>query len=183
MKVENFKNCHFNPLEKDFSTKAVTLTGITDNLALIKFVICMYDPQSPMRNSYPEMGQRRTQSAKLTGHTATDEVDQEEAVVALGYLKVIKSRVWNTIVSLENTHWQYTKMLMEPVNAGDNPTVKERRELSNYRNEIATLLVSINSDLEDMYNKFYGDKSLQSAVDDLTVSLTPEKLAELLSVA
>ena len=131
----DYKKMEFNPTVKKplFSSypKLVQILGKADD-KLTRYVLLMYDMNSPLREYYPEISKRKQFAASIAGFDLDTEdvtglfdfkvkVDDEEVPyeellnLIVKYLKYQNNYVWSMIVSNEQAFYEFNKRVMLPV--------------------------------------------------------------------
>jgi len=101
--------------------------GYLDNL--LRYIIMVYDPRSPLVVNEKDLGLRKQSAADLAGLSVMGDENVEAVFTCqynniseliAGYLRrFAKSKEWAAICAFEFTFWESIKELMEPIN-GDN---------------------------------------------------------------
>lgn len=158
-----------------------------DDEMVCRYVIALYDPKSPLPKSESNLLRRKEIAAEIAGFDLVDDKEQVEELISCRYPKAVfmihnylrtfsKSMEWSLITSLEESFWEYTTRLKQPVTVGKADkdliaAVTAKTQLANdakeildmYRNEIA---------------KFYqDDKDLIDSASKRR-GFTPEKMAK-----
>jgi hypothetical protein len=187
-KAEDFSKCVFNPLKKDvISGRAQELTekytGPCDVKSLLKYIIAVYDPKSPIVKEYPELEKRKEAGAMFAG---IDEEyreklfsceNEEDAKLIIQYLKIVKSRVWGMMVSIEQTIWEYNQRLFIPISAEKD---KDSVAAVNMKSKMAEDVVLMNERLENLSRQFYGDDVETLKTRKVVERFTPEAMARVI---
>lgn len=179
---EDFKQCRFNPLDKDLFTTYPQLKDFhTVDLKRLRLVIALYDPKSPLIRDYTDLGLRKQYAATLVGYSLDDKelpalfdfTDPDFASTVNIFLKeFVSSRLWAMIVSNEQMFWEFNERLRKKVKGQDD---KAELQAVDVQRKLAESLDEINVRLEAYYDKFYhGDSLLQEAAKKKRV--TPENI-------
>jgi hypothetical protein len=209
--LQQFSRCLYNPLEKNLIKTYPRLLGLFPNEderpaaereKLLRYIIALYDPASPLKKELPDLNIRKQQAAILAGYDLVKDADQLELIYAFmakvqiteegktltvtatdsvlvdvvdGFLKRhIQSRLWAMICSFEQTWWEWNARMMKPVMslAGKD---KDEMQAIQIKSKIAEEMDKLNTKLDEYYDKFYhGDSQLQEAVKK---RITPESIA------
>lgn len=172
---EQFNRTLFNPLEKNLLKTYPRLLGLFPNEderpieereKLLRYVIALYDPASPLQKEYPELLVRKEMAALLAGFDlAKDEarlvelyscLDDSVVELIIAYLKIVRNRTWSMIVSIEQTVWEYNLRLLSPISKGDKGD-KDLVAAVNMKSKMAEDLGVMNERLDEYLKKFYGD--------------------------
>src|ERR1017187_9849040 len=125
--LESFKDCLFNPLHKDVLKKYPVLSEVSTNERLLKYILCLYDPKSPLIRDYRNnVANRKREAARLAGYDLSKDVKFLEdlysfqnkiaASSAIVFLRDhIHNMLWTMIVSHEQTFYEYNERLLKPV--------------------------------------------------------------------
>jgi len=189
---KEFSGCIFNPLAKTgMLDKYPRLNEIIlpewfdENLdSIIRFVICVYDPKSPLFVTERDLNYRKGVAAELSGFNMSNE-EFLASIYACTHeyfvdftmrflMRFIKSKEFAAIVIVENCFWESAKKLMEPI-SGKNS--KEELEAVQKKSAIKDELDKDIARLDKYYKSFFGDDN------DLEVKaktrMTPESIAKL----
>lgn len=205
---KDFKGCAFNPLVKgkmlnEYSRLCEIISPEWDTPyldELIRYVICVYDPKSPLAIQERDLNYRKGVAAELA-KMDMDNNDFIQAVYNCSYImknvsvedallggdfplisdlimkylmRFVKSKEWAAIIIVENCFWESAKKLMEPI-SGKNS--KEELEAVQKKSAIKDELDKDIARLEKYFKSFFGDD------DDLALRaktrVTPESIAKL----
>lgn len=195
---KEFSKMEFNPTVKRQLAvaypKLKDLVGAVDDRQL-RYVILMYDVNSPLRNHYPELIKRKQFAASLAGYDLDKDdvtelfdfklkvdgvyVPHEELIaVIIKYLKYQNNWVWSMIVSNEQAFYEYNMRVMMPV---DGMKDKDILQAIN----IKTQIMSSQDDIYQRLQKYYkdltgGDADLEEAITKRK-RLRPEEIANVQS--
>lgn len=184
---KEFANCAFNPMTKGRITrnypKLVDILKPEDRTQphidrLLKYIIALYDPQSPLIYQEKELKFRKIAAAEVAEFN--DEIDAEllskmyegkdelTVRVTILYLKkFVKNRTWAMIQSAEAAFWTATEKLMT--------SVSETKFDASAQLDIQD---KTHERLDKLYLDFYGnDIDLMRA--DLDQDISPEKVAKM----
>jgi hypothetical protein len=184
MNKEDFKNCLFNPLEKNLLTTYPRLAELgTKDEKLLRYVIFLYDPGSPLIKEFKDLTMRKRQAASLAGmdlkkdlepiYSFTDQVALNAVDV---YLKsFISSRLWYIICGREQTVYEYAQRMMKPIEVKVGSDEQQEMKSMAIKSTFSKDLTAINDALEADLIKFFGND------DDLAKAkrkgFTPEDMA------
>lgn len=102
----HFNNCRFNPFDE-------IEIGIEEKLA--KYIVCLYDPKSPLIRGEQNLVKRRSIAAEIAGATF-EHTDETFVAGVQKYLQeYAKSMEWALLVSLEIAYWEYILRLQQPI--------------------------------------------------------------------
>lgn len=169
---KEFLNLEFNPtVKKPLTTvypKLKSIVGDVDDKVL-RYVVLMYDINSPLRNSYPELGKRKEFAADLAGYDLVEDDVTElfEFRVKVGedyepnddlldmiikYLKYQNNWVWSMIVSNEQAFYEYNRRVMMPVDGAKDKDILQAIN-------IKTQIMSSQDDIYQRLQRYFKDLS------------------------
>ena len=201
--LESFKDCLFNPLHKDVLKKYPVLSEVSTNERLLKYILCLYDPKSPLIRDYRNnVANRKREAARLAGYDLSKDVKFLEdlysfqnkiaASSAIVFLRDhIHNMLWTMIVSHEQTFYEYNERLLKPVEDALSYTsinkegreeetsvdVKEKDIMStvSMKSKLIDDCKKIYNLLTEYYEKMFEDKELREQV--VVSRITPESMA------
>lgn len=157
----------------------------------LRYILLMYDVNSPMRAYYPDLEQRKTAAADMAGFdwdTETMEeifefkIKVEESVVpnddllnmVMDFLKYQNNWVWTMIVSNSEAFYEYNRRVMMPVEGTRDKDILQAIN-------IKTQIMSSQDDIYQRLQRYYrdlsgGDTVLEDAVK-VRKRLRPEEIA------
>lgn len=154
---------------------------------VIKYICYLYDPNSPLKEFFPDMSRRKEQAATLAGFDLEDNRTKDiiEGMMSLKnkgvlimideYLRFVNSRTWSMIVSNEETFYEYQSKLLRSVEAERDKDLLQALQI---KGKIMEDLDNINERLEKYYLKLYaGDEDLVKTITTRR-SITPENLGD-----
>ncbi len=115
-----------------------------DRNFVIRYVVYAYDPESPfVKNSASELSKRKEAAADEAGFERnkktgkfTDEVyemmdfkKEEVNNMIFCYLRILNNYTWVQITTDEQLFWEYTKLLMEPLENTDEKKLMESAKI------------------------------------------------------
>jgi hypothetical protein len=191
---KDFSKMEFNPtIRKNLIVeypKLKSILGAADD-KLARYVLLMYDINSPLRHHYPELGKRKEFAADLAGYDLMkDDVtqlfdfklkdgDEEEPYeelleLTIKYLKYQNNMVWFMIVSNEQAFFEYNRRVMMPVDGARDKDILQAVEIK----------TKIMSSMDDIYlrlQKYFrdlsgGDEKLEEILTKRK-RLRPEEIA------
>ena len=190
-----FLKVEFNPtVKKNLTTvypKLKDIVGVVDDKQL-RYVILMYDINSPLRHHYPDLVKRKQFAADMAGYDLNkDDVttlfefkiknDQDEYVpnedmlkMIMKYLKYQNNWVWSMIVSNEQAFYEYNMRVMMPV---DGARDKDILQAINIKTQIMTSQDEIYQRLQKYYRDLSGGDSQLEEVITKRKRLRPEEIA------
>lgn len=189
---KSFDQCTFNPLiEGKLLTEYPKLCEIlapewedTAPLdSLLRYMIIVYDPKSPLFRDERDLNYRKSQAAELAGFDMEDEqlliaVYESHyplfADLIVRYLtRFGRSREWAAICAFEFAFWESIRKLMEPISG---KTSKEELESVQKKSAIKEEIDKDIKRLDELYRKFLGeDEDLEKKVKQ---RLRPELVAD-----
>lgn len=151
--------------------------------AIIRYMIMVYDPKSPLFRDERDLNYRKSLAAELAGMDMNDEtyliaIYESHlplfADLVVRYLtRFARSKEWAAICAFEACFWESVRKLMDPITG---KTSKE--ELESVQKK-AAIKVEIDNDikrLDEYYRKFFGeDEDLDKKVRK---RLRPELVAD-----
>lgn len=193
---KDFAKCFFNPLEKNLLKTYPRLNDLLpqevpeDDLLcnegekLIKYVLALYDPKSPIIKDNPDYSSRKQAAAILAGYslhdtTKLDTVYTCDSEYMVGFIvnflrNVVQSRIWASLQADEQTYWEFIYRMMLPINRekGD----KDQVQAVAVKTKLSEDKESILSRVESNLSKFLGeDEDLKKKVKKQDFS--PEYMA------
>lgn len=154
---------------------------------LIKYICYLYDPNSPLKEFFPDMSRRKEQAAILAGFDLEDNSTKDivsdmmslknKGVLLMidEYLRFVNSRTWSMIVSNEETFYEYQSKLLRSVEAERDKDLLQALQI---KGKIMEDLDNINERLEKYYLKLYaGDEDLVKTITTRR-TITPENLGD-----
>ena len=183
---KDFSIMEFNPLMKgkilDKYPKLKDLMGEAED-KVVRYILLMYDLNSPLRHHYPELFKRKQFAADLAGYNLDKddvvglfdfrvktedghEPDEELIRVTMNYLKYQNNMVWVMIVSNEQAFFEYNKRVMMPVDGNKDKDILQAVEIK----------TKIMQSMDDIYQRLqkYG-RDLTGGDDKLEEVLTKKK--------
>jgi hypothetical protein len=160
---------------------------------MVRYILLMYDINSPLRKHYPELGKRKKFAADLAGYDLEDvsclfdfkikvedeyEPYNELIDMIMLYLQYQNNWVWTMIVSNEQAFFEYNRRVMMPV---DGSRDKDILQAINIKTQIMTSQDEIYQRLQKYYNELSGgDEDLDNAIT-IRKRLRPEEIANVQS--
>lgn len=203
---KDFKRCLFNPLGKsklateprlqalfplmdEDNEDAVVFTAEVPREKLLKYILCMYDPESPLLKE-PSLEIRKIQAAQIAGYDLEGDSDWLEKevfscknavviTVLVRYLMLRKSREFAGIMADEQTYWEFVKRLMEPIGKAD----KERDEIASLdiKTKLSEAKEVLNQRLTNNWKKFFNDDDAAAKQATQVNVWTPEAAAGIIA--
>lgn len=190
-----FLKVEFNPtVKKNLTTvypKLKDIVGVVDDKQL-RYVILMYDINSPLRHHYPDLVKRKQFAADMAGYNLDkDDVttlfefkikndldeyvpNEEMLKVIMKYLKYQNNWVWSMIVSNEQAFYEYNMRVMMPV---DGARDKDILQAINIKTQIMTSQDEIYQRLQKYYRDLSGGDTQLEEVITKRKRLRPEEIA------
>jgi len=185
---KDFDFCQFNPLVSGKMLEAYPkLLEIiepdwidADVDALLRFIIMVYDPKSPLIANEKDINYRKGVAGELAGMddpdileticTATHAYSSDLTIKYL--MRFAKSKEWAAICAFESSFWESIKEVMKPISGKNSKEVLDSvQKKSAIKEEIEKDILR----LDKLYRTFFGDD------DDLQNRtkrrLTPELMA------
>lgn len=189
-----YSRMEFDPtVKKNLTTvypKLNDIVGSGDD-KMLRYVILMYDVNSPLRQHYPELGKRKEFAASMAGYDLmkddvttlfdfkiNDEPYEELLDMIIRYLKYQNNWVWAMIVSNEQAFFEYNRRVMMPVEGSKD---KDILQAINIKTQIMTSQDEIYQRLQKYYRDLSGgDSNLEEAIT-IRKRLRPEEIANVQS--
>lgn len=157
----------------------------------IRYILLMYDANSPLRLYYPDLEQRKIAAADLAGFDWGED-DMEEIlefkikteggvvpnedmlVMIMNYLKYQNNWVWTMIVSNSEAFYEYNKRVMMPVEGNRDKDILQAIN-------IKTQIMQSQDDIYQRLQRYYkdmsgGDPTLEEEIK-VRKRLRPEEIA------
>lgn len=147
----------------------------------IRYVVYAYDPESPfVKNGTYDLPKRKEAAAdgagfernKKTGRFSDDVYEmmdfknEEVNKMIFCYLRILNNYTWVQITTDEQLFWEYTKLLMEPLENTDEKKLMESAKIKGILREERN---KTKQDLDKYHKEFYGDNAdLQEKVKRFT---------------
>lgn len=178
-KDQDFNKTLFNPLKKGSIFEAYPrlekLKDIGVDERLVKYIICVYDYNSPFVRDYKDLKLRKQTAAQFVGYDLgkdasllDDLFDFKNSTfidaVDIFLKEFINSMLYYGICANEQTYWEYGKRMMQPIDAADS---KEKDIISAIatKSKLSEDMANIRGRIENDYRKLYGDDDLEKAVN------------------
>lgn len=157
----------------------------------VRYILLMYDVNSPMRAYYPDLEQRKTAAADMAGFDWDTEsmeeifefkIQQEESVVPnddllnmiMEFLKYQNNWVWTMIVSNSEAFYEYNRRVMMPV---EGTRDKDILQAINIKTQIMTSQDDIYQRLQRYYRDLSGGDTVLEESIKVRKRLRPEEIA------
>jgi hypothetical protein len=175
---KEYNKMEFDPTVKKNMTvvypKLKEIVGTEDD-KMLRYVLLMYDINSPLRQHYPELGKRKEFAASIAGYDLmkdnvvslfdfkiNDEPYEELLDIIMKYLKYQNNWVWSMIVSNEQAFFEYNRRVMMPVEGNRD---KDILQAINIKTQIMTSQDEIYQRLQKYYRDLSGgDVDLEEAI-------------------
>ncbi len=192
-KAEDFKKCLFNPIKEDLFSNYDQLhvikkinSAISDKL--MKYIIAVYDFNSPIVYKNRDLKTRKQQGAEFAGYDLMNdgsingimnlEYDYVVEAVDVFLKQFIHNRIWYMISCNESIFWEYGKRMISPVKDsedGKKMTEKAITEAMVLKTKLSEDMQSIDERLDASYKRLYGDEHANKFMNRAT---TPEIIAK-----
>jgi len=189
---QDFDKMLFNPfnikgLIKKKHPKLKMFSSFNDaSESLIKYVLYMYDANTPLKEQFPDLKIRKEQAAILSGFDLDKDKDYLSQIfffldskiieMADEFLRKQNNRVWSMIVSNEQTFFEYQTKLLRPVDGDRDKDILQALQI---KSKIMDDLNTINDRLDSYYMKLYGEDQELLKTIKADKRLTPEFIANL----
>ena len=152
--------------------KITTEEGVKATPSLIKYIAYVYDPNSPLASSHPDLVSRKEHAKQLTKHSGT--IDNHAIFVFIA--RLINNRLWTEIVANETVFDEYTSKVLNPIaNLDEDKTLKAvqiKNTMLNQMGEMRQRIKKLRSEL------FSADEALVESSKE-KLRLTAENIAHL----
>ncbi len=189
---EDFNKMIFNPfsikgsIKKKYPKLKMFKTFESANDSMIKYVLYMYDQNTPLKEQFPELKIRKEQAAILSGFSLIKDNEKLHDVFFFlsdqlvdmvdEFLRKQNNRIWSMIVSNEQTFFEYQTKLLSPVEGDRDKDILQALQI---KSKIMDDLNTINDRLDSYYMKLYGEDQELLKVIKADKRLTPEFIANL----
>lgn len=189
---EDFNKMIFNPfsikgsIKKKYPKLKMFKTFDNANDSMIKYVLYMYDQNTPLKEQFPELKIRKEQAAVLSGFSLIKDNEKlhdmffflSDQLVDMvdEFLRKQNNRIWSMIVSNEQTFFEYQTKLLSPVEGDRDKDILQALQI---KSKIMDDLNTINDRLDSYYMKLYGEDQELLKVIKADKRLTPEFIANL----
>jgi len=187
---EDFNKMIFNPfsikgsIKKKYPKLKMFKTFDSANDSMIKYVLYMYDQNTPLKEQFPELKIRKEQAAVLSGFNLIKDNEKLHDVFFFlsdqlvdmvdEFLRKQNNRIWSMIVSNEQTFFEYQTKLLSPVEGDRDKDILQALQI---KSKIMDDLNTINDRLDSYYMKLYGEDQELLKVIKADKRLTPEFIA------
>jgi hypothetical protein len=179
---KEYARMEFNPLAKKSLVSAYPkLKGIVGDAddKMIRYVLLMYDMNSPLREYYPELDKRKQFAASLAGYdldtedvtglfdfkikVEDEEVPHEDLLnLIVKYLKYQNNYVWTMIVGNEQAFYEFNKRVMIPVDGNRDKDILQAVDI---KNKLMDAQDNIVQRLQKYFRELTGeDEQLEQAI-------------------
>lgn len=189
---DDFNKMIFNPfsikgsIKKKYPKLKMFKTFDSANDSMIKYVLYMYDQNTPLKEQFPDLKIRKEQAAILSGFSLIKDNEKLHDVFFFlsdqlvdmvdEFLRKQNNRIWSMIVSNEQTFFEYQTKLLSPVEGDRDKDILQALQI---KSKIMDDLNIINDRLDSYYMKLYGEDQELLKVIKADKRLTPEFIANL----
>lgn len=189
---DDFNKMIFNPfnikgsIKKKYPKLKMFKTFDSANDSMIKYVLYMYDQNTPLKEQFPDLKIRKEQAAILSGFSLMKDNEKLHDVFFFlsdqlvdmvdEFLRKQNNRIWSMIVSNEQTFFEYQTKLLSPVEGDRDKDILQALQI---KSKIMDDLNIINDRLDSYYMKLYGEDQELLKVIKADKRLTPEFIANL----
>ena len=151
----------------------------TDFNPIVRYIMYMYDKNSPFHKRFSNIDLRKTNALSESGMDEELLSSEEVVDMIVSFLVYQRDKLWSVICTNENLFIEYLSVLntkFEKFNSDKDivTTLKVKEEVRKF-------LDSLRINLEAQYEEFYnGDKNLKEVVEK-KVRFTPETVSSKLS--
>lgn len=150
---------------------------------LLRYIIMVYDPKSPLVNSERDLNFRKGIAAELAEIETGDEYAESifscnlpGLVETIGkfLVRFIKSKEWAAICAYEYKFWEAIRLLMQPI--ASDKSDREQLDAANKKDVLSASIDEGLTKLESYYRNFFGeDEALEKRAKK---RVSPELMAE-----
>lgn len=170
-KAKNFSRCVFNPTEKNLTSEYPDLKQISSDEKLLRYIIALYDPGSPIIPLYRDIKIRKEIAADFAGYERTD-TERREALFELkddtvreAVIKFLTTfafpREWYMICANEQTFFEFGERMMKPIEKKDGEKDKDEISAIQVKSKLSEEMEKLSQRIEAGYRKVFGsDDSL-----------------------
>lgn len=168
---DDFERCLFNPCKKNlFEVYPRLMTIKSINEKLIRYIIAVYDYNSPIVRENRDLKLRKQEAAKFAGYDFKKEGEYLEGLYSLKdeialtavdvFLKeFLYNRLWFRICGDEQVYWESGKRLLKPLEKGETKDKDDIAALK-AKAELGEKMQEIDLRLDAAYKKLYGEEDL-----------------------
>lgn len=189
---KEYQKMEFNPMcKKAMMVEYPKLKQIVshDDDRQMRYIMLMYDVNSPLKRHYPDLMKRKEFAAALAGYDLmkdnlttlfnfkdeVGEVNEKLLSVVMSYLRYQNNWVWTMIVSNEQAFYEYNGRVMMPVDGDRDKDILQAVT-------IKTQIMKAQDEIYDRLKRYYreltgGDDSLDELITT-TKRLRPEDIAK-----
>tara|TARA_R110002050_G_scaffold261364_1_gene401324 strand:- start:736 stop:1332 length:597 start_codon:yes stop_codon:yes gene_type:complete len=189
---EDFNKMIFNPfitkglIKNKYPKIKMFKTFNKASESLVKYVLYMYDQNTPLKEQFPDLKIRKEQAAILSGFDLVKDNEKLHDMFFFlstqlidmvdEFLRKQNNRIWSMIVSNEQTFFEYQTKLLSPVEGDRDKDILQALQI---KSKIMDDLNTINDRLDSYYMKLYGEDQELLKVIKADKRLTPEFIANL----
>lgn len=178
---KEFDRMLVNPNGKNFEKDSVLQSIFgkinSQDIPMVKYVLLMYDSQSPLRKKIADLVERKKEAAsmaELKEYQGLFDLSDERLVGLVNkFLRFQNNRLWAILATQEELLWQYQSELLKPINVykGDKEKLQGLEVKGKLMNDIDTMLRRC----ETYETTIFGDNTQGK---DKIVSYNPELMAK-----
>jgi hypothetical protein len=197
---DDFRRCSMNALEENLFERYPRLLEMlpvdrsekifsqddTQQAMMIRYVLALYDPKSPIIKDYPDLNTRKTAAAEIAGYNLEKDTDVLQVIYTCNseylvefivtYLRqIVQSRSWASITADEQTYWEFIQRMMLSINR----TNKDKDDVSAValKTKLGEDKENIAERLERNWNRFLGDDEELKKKIQKAKGWSPEEMA------
>lgn len=179
---KDFSSCRFAPTHKDLLRTYPPLKEISDDERLLKYIICLYQSNSPLHKEYPDLNIKKQAAAIIAGYDLFNPIlidlfgcGEEYAPRISTFLRQYgDSRLWSIIVANTELFYEFQLRLISPIKEDRD---KDLVSAVSMKSKMSEELEKIHARIESAERKFYGgDEKLFDAAQKVN-RYTPENIA------
>lgn len=173
----DFKKMLFNPLHEDIFVRYPQLDIIKKispeiTNKVMKYIICVYDYNSPFVRDYRSLTVRKQEAARFVGYSLIEDEPILKIIFELSneiYLKAVdvflkefvRSRLWALISGQETLFWEFNIRVLQPINGTgkDGKEIGEKETIAAMaaKTALSNSQIDLISQIETGYQSLYGD--------------------------
>lgn len=190
---KDFSKCIFNPCVDNIFKSYPQLNLIKEIYSdiedkLIKYIICVYDYNSPIVMKHRDLKVRKQQAAEFSGYEVMS--DSMEGIYSLSDTNVLKcvdtflkkfihNRTWYMICANESIFWEYGQRMLQPVGnkdeGGKQLSEKDLIAAMQAKTKLSEDMQGLDDRLDVQYKRLYGGEIVDKFLSSAT---TPERMAK-----
>jgi hypothetical protein len=170
----DFSRCFFDPQPKNLLKTYPELQEISGDERLLRYIIALYDLNSPLVRKYMDIGIRKREAARMAGYDLRKEENELEAIysfeneaarkAAVRFLKKYQfPREWYMICANEHTLYEYGERMLKPIDSEKTNIEKDWIGALADKEKLSAGMEAINRRIETGYKRLFGDDAALEA--------------------